>query len=76
MVENGIATEEEVKSAEDWAERRVASVLEKFKDNGVLDCMNDEEKVRFEETMKLYYKNQKICEVLYNNDLDYTNFKF
>lgn len=75
MVENGIATEEELTAAEDWAERRVASVLEKFKDNGVLDCMNDEEKVRFEETMKLYYKNQKISEVLYNNDLDYTNFK-
>jgi hypothetical protein len=75
MIENGIATEEELTAAEDWANRRVASVLEKFKDNGVLDCMNDEEKVRFEETMKLYYKNQKISEVLYNNDLDYTNFK-
>jgi hypothetical protein len=75
MVESGIATEEEVKAAEDWAERRVESVLNKFKDMGVLDCMNDEEKVRFEETMKLYYKNQKISEVIYNNDLDYTNFK-
>jgi hypothetical protein len=75
MVENGIATEEELTAAEDWANRRVAAVLEKFKDNGVLDCMKDEEKVRFEETMKLYYKNQKISEVLYNNDLDYTNFK-
>jgi hypothetical protein len=75
MVENGIATEEELTAAEGWANRRVAAVLEKFKHNGVLDCMNDGEKVRFEETMKLYYRNQKISEVLYNNDLDYTNFK-
>jgi hypothetical protein len=75
MVESGIATEEELKAAEDWAERRVEAVLKKFKDMGVLDCMNDEEKVRFEETMKIYYRNQKISEVLYNNDLDYTNFK-
>jgi hypothetical protein len=75
MVESGIATEEELKAAEDWAERRVEAVLNKFKGLGVLDCMSDEEKVRFEETMKIYYRNQKISEVLYNNDLDYTNFK-
>ncbi len=75
MVESGIATEEELKAAEDWAERRVEAVLKKFKGLGVLDCMSDEEKVRFEETMKIYYRNQKISEVLYNNDLDYTNFK-
>ncbi|NBV72943.1 hypothetical protein EBR61_01565, partial [bacterium] len=74
MVENGIATEEELKAAEEWGERRVAAVIEKWKDNGVFDCLNDEEKVRFEETMKIYYKNQKISEILYNNDLDYTNF--
>ena len=75
MVESGIATEEELKAAEDWAERRVEAVLNKFKGLGVLDCMSDDEKVRFEETMKIYYRNQKISEVLYNNDLDYTNFK-
>ena len=75
MVESGIATEEELNAAEEWAARRVEAVTKKFKDIGVFDCMSDEEKVRFEETLKLYYRNQKISEVLYNNDLDYTNFK-
>jgi hypothetical protein len=74
MVENGIASEEELNAAEEWAARRVEAVSKKFKDIGVFDCMSEEEKVRFEETMKLYYRNQKISEVLYNNDLDYTNF--
>jgi len=75
MVESGIATEEELNAAEEWANRRVEAVLKKFKDIGVFDCMNDEEKMRYEETVKLYYRNQKVSEILYNNDLDYTNFK-
>ena len=74
MLENGIANEEELNGAEKWAEKRVSSVIGKFKDNGVFDCLNDDEKKRFEESMLLYYKNQKVSEVLYNNDLDYTNF--
>lgn len=73
-IESGIATEEEIKKAENWADKRIEAVLKTFGSNGVLDCMSDDEKNRFKETMRSYYKNQKLMEVIYNNDADYTLF--
>lgn len=73
-IENGIATEEEVKKAEEWADKRIEAVLKTFGSNGVMDCMSDDEKSRFKETMRSYYRNQKLMEVIYNNDADYTLF--
>ena len=73
-IESGIATEQEIKKAEDWADKRIEAVLKTFTSNGVMDCMNDDEKARFKETMRSYYRNQKLMEVIYNNDADYTLF--
>jgi len=73
-IESGIATEEEIKKAENWADKRIEAVLKTFGSNGVLDCMSDDEKNRFKETMRSYYRNQKLMEVIYNNDADYTLF--
>ena len=73
-IESGIATEEEIKKAEEWADKRIEAVLKTFESNGVMDCMSDDEKSRFKETMRSYYRNQKLMEVIYNNDADYTMF--
>ena len=73
-IENGIATEDEIQKAEDWADKRIEAVFKTFESNGVGDCMSDDEKNRFKETMRAYYKNQKLMEVIYNNDADYTLF--
>ncbi len=73
-IENGIATEAELKKAEEWADKRIEAVLKTFTSNGVMDCMSDDEKARFKETMRSYYRNQKLMEVIYNNDADYTLF--
>jgi hypothetical protein len=73
-IESGIATEEEIQKAEDWADKRIEAVFKTFSSNGVGDCMSDDEKNRFKETMRAYYRNQKLMEVIYNNDADYTLF--
>jgi hypothetical protein len=73
-IESGIATEEEMQKAEDWADKRIEAVFKTFESNGVGDCMSDAEKNRFKETMRAYYRNQKLMEVVYNNDADYTLF--
>jgi hypothetical protein len=73
-IESGIATKEEIQKAEDWADKRIEAVFKTFESNGVGDCMSDAEKNRFKETMRAYYRNQKLMEVVYNNDADYTLF--
>jgi hypothetical protein len=73
-IESGIATEEEISKAEAWADKRIEAVLSTFQKNGVGDCMSDDEKNRFKETMRAYYRNQKMMEVIYNNDAEYTTF--
>jgi hypothetical protein len=73
-IESGIATEEEIQKAEEWADNRIEAVFKTFESNGVGDCMSDDEKNRFKETMRVYYRNQKLMEVIYNNDADYTLF--
>jgi hypothetical protein len=73
-IENGIATEEEIAKADEWADKRIEAVFKTFASNGVGDCMSDDEKNRFKENMRAYYRNQKLMEVIYNNDADYTMF--
>ena len=73
-IENGVATEEEIAKADEWADKRIEAVFKTFSANGVGDCMSDDEKNRFKENMRAYYKNQKLMEVIYNNDADYTMF--
>jgi hypothetical protein len=73
-IENGVATEEELAKADEWADKRIEAVFKTFSANGVGDCMSDDEKNRFKENMRAYYKNQKLMEVIYNNDADYTMF--
>ena len=73
-LESGIATSEQLNIADEWADKRIDAVFKTFSSNGVGDCMNDDEKSRFKENMRMYYKNQKLMEVIYNNDADYTLF--